>query len=463
MQYVLYIEKECYMSENLSTTKPRDSFKSNLGFVLATAGSAVGLGNLWRFPYMTGTSGGGAFVLVYLIIMVVVGVSLLLVEFTVGRHGKANAVDSYKKIHPAMQWVGYLGFFSAFIFLSYFSVVGGWTIHYSIKSITGLVSLSPDEMGGVFGAFIGNPGLPLLYHLLFMAATVFIIAKGISGGIEKYTKILMPALFVMMLALLLRAVTLPGAVEGIKWYLTPDFSKITAGTWVAALGQVFFSLSVGMSGMVTYASYLNKKENLIKTALQVSLTDTLVAILAGFMIFPAVFAFSMEPSQGVGLLFVSLPAVFSQMPAGGLFSFIFYVLVFIAALTSSISILEMPVSYIIEKKQVSRVKAALIVGGISFILGIAVSFSFGIWGNFQVFGMNIFGLFDYFGSNISLPLGALGGAIAVGWFWKKKGAVAEVSNDGQLNNTLSVGWFNLVKWIIPIFIFIVFIASIGIL
>jgi len=452
------------MSDNLSNSSTRDSFKSNLGFVLATAGSAVGLGNLWRFPFMAGSSGGGAFVLVYLIIMVVVGVSLLLVEFSVGRHGKANAVDSYKKIHPAMQWVGYLGFFSAFIFLSYFSVVGGWTIHYAFKSVTGLLSLTADEMGGAFGGFISNPGLPLFYHLLFMAATVFIIAKGISGGIEKYTKILMPALFVMMLILLVRAVTLPGAMEGISWYLKPDFSKITGATWVAALGQVFFSLSVGMSGMVTYASYLKRKENLARTALQVSLTDTLVAILAGFMIFPAVFAFGMEPGAGPGLLFITLPAVFAQMPLGPLFSLIFFVLVFIAALTSSISILEMPVAYIIEKKNVSRPKAALLVGAIAFVMGIAVSFSFGIWGGFKIFGMDIFTLFDYFGSNISLPLGALGGSIAVGWFWKKKGAVDEITNNGELANTgIAHTWFFLVKWIIPVVVFVIFLSSVGIL
>ena len=265
----------------------------------------------------------------------------------------------------------------------------------------------------------------------------------------------------MILILLVRSVTLPGAMEGVAWYLKPDFSKINGGTWVAALGQVFFSLSVGMSGMVTYASYLKKKENLIKTAIQVSLTDTLVAILAGFMIFPAVFAFGMEPSQGVGLLFISLPAVFAQMPLGPVFSFIFYVLVFVAALTSAISILEMPVAYIIEKKKVARPKAALIVGGISFVLGIAVSFSFGIWGSFQIFGMNIFGLFDYFGSNISLPLGALGASIAVGWFWKKQGAVAEVSNNGELGLTVANLWFALVKWVVPVFIFIIFLKSVG--
>jgi NSS family neurotransmitter:Na+ symporter len=240
------------------------------------------------------------------------------VEFTVGRSGKANAVDSYRKISPKMVWIGYLGFFSAFIFLSYFSVVGGWTIHYALSSLTGLFKLGADEMGGFFGDFIGNPVIPLIYHLIFMSATVYIIASGIEHGIEKWSKILMPALFVMMLILVVRSLTLPGAIAGVGWYLKPDFSKINLSVIVAALGQVFFSLSVGMSGMVTYASYLKRKDNLPKTALQVSLTDTAVALVAGFMIFPAIFAFGMEPGQGVGLMFITLPALFSQMPLGAL-------------------------------------------------------------------------------------------------------------------------------------------------
>ncbi|MGC9313197.1 MAG: sodium-dependent transporter [Sediminispirochaetaceae bacterium] len=453
------------MADSQLNEAKRGNFTSSIGFVLATAGSAVGLGNLWRFPYMTGTMGGGAFVLVYLLIMVVVGVSLLLVEFTVGRSGKANAVDSYRKISPKMVWIGYLGFFSAFIFLSYFSVVGGWTIHYVLSSLTGLFKLSPDEMGGFFGGFISNPIIPLIYHLIFMSATVYIIASGIEHGIEKWSKILMPALFVMMLILVVRSLTLPGAIAGVGWYLKPDFSKINLSVIVAALGQVFFSLSVGMSGMVTYASYLKRKDNLPKTALQVSLTDTAVALVAGFMIFPAIFAFGMEPGQGVGLMFITLPTLFSQMPLGAVFSFIFFILVFIAALTSSISILEMPVAYIIEKKNMARPKAAILVGGISFVLGIAVSFSFGIWGNFTVFGQNIFGLFDYFGSNISLPLGALGASIAVGWFWNKKGATDEITNGGELAQVSGVAntWYFLVKYIIPIFIFVIFLSSIGLL
>jgi len=267
-----------------------------------------------------------------------------------------------------------------------------------------------------------------------------------------------------MLILVVRALTLPGALAGVGWYLKPDFSKITLGTIVAALGQVFFSLSVGMSGMVTYASYLKRKDNLPKTALQVSLTDTVIALIAGFMIFPAIFAFGFEPGQGVGLLFITLPAIFSQMPIGAVFSFIFFVLVFVAALTSSISILEMPVAYIIEKKGMPRPKAAILVGGISFVLGIAVSFSFGIWGSFTIFGQNIFGLFDYFGSNISLPLGALGASIAVGWFWNKKGATDEITNGGELAvGGIANTWYFLVRYIIPIFIFVIFLSSIGLL
>jgi len=453
------------MGDKKSNRSSRGIFTSSFGFVLAAAGSAVGLGNVWRFPYMTGTNGGGAFILLYLLITVIIGVSLLLVEFSVGRHGKANAVDSYKTISPGLGWIGWLGFISAFIFLSYFSVVGGWTIYYTIKSLTGLYKLSADNMGGAFGGFIGNPGLPLVYHLLFMAFTVYIIARGVEKGIEKWTKVLMPILFIMIIILVIWGLTLKGAMAGVAWYLKPDFSKITLGTIVAAVGQVFFSLSVGMAGMVTYASYLNRKNNLTKTAIQVSLTNASVSLLAGFMIFPAIFAFNMKPNQGVGLMFITMPALFSHISVGWLLSFIFFALVFIAALTSAISILEMPVAILIEKKKMSRPRAALLVGGISFILGIAVSFSFGIWGDFTVFGKNIFGLFDYFGSNISLPLGGLGASIAVGWYWKKQGAIGELTNNGELMQVQGIAniWFFTVRYIIPIFIFLIFLTSLGLL
>jgi NSS family neurotransmitter:Na+ symporter len=318
-------------------------------------------------------------------------------------------------------------------------------------------------MGNFFGAFISDPVKPLIYHGIFMLLTIFIIAKGISQGIEKYTKVMMPMLFVLLMILVVRAVTLPGAWEGIKWYLTPDISKITGGVWIAALGQVFFSLSVGMSGMVTYASYLKKNENLVKTSIIVSLMDTAVAILAGLIIFPAVFSFGLEPGAGPGLVFITLPAVFAQMPMGAIFSFMFFVLLGIACLTSSISILEMPVSYLIEKRSMSRLNASLFVGAIAYVLGIAVSFSFGIWGDVTFFGKGIFDLFDYFGSNISLPLGGLAAAILVGWFWGEKNAVAEVTNSGELNLKFVKFWFPVVKYVVPVVIILIFLSNLGIL
>jgi len=300
---------------------------------------------------------------------------------------KQIAIESYAKIRKDAKWIGFLGFFSAFIFLSYYSVVSGWTVYYSIQSFFGLNGLAPDQIGNFFGAFISDPVKPLMYHAIFMALTVGIIIKGISQGIEKSTKIMMPMLFVLLIILVIRALTLPGAWEGSQIGIsTPNLSKITGGVWIAALGQVFFSMSVGMSGMVTYASYLGKHENLPKTSIIVALMDTSVALLAGLIIFPAVFSFGLEPGAGPGLVFITLPAVFAQMPLGSIFSFMFFVLLAIACLTSSISILEMPVSYLIETRKMARTKAALLVGAIAYVMGIAVSFSFGIWSDFTLFG-----------------------------------------------------------------------------
>jgi NSS family neurotransmitter:Na+ symporter len=442
----------------------RDQFRSRIGFILAAAGSAIGLGNIWRFPYMTGASGGGAFVLMYLLIVMVVGVSLLLVEFSIGRHGKANAVDSYAKIHKGFAWIGYLGVFTSFLLISYYSVVGGWTIYYTLKSATGtLTSLPADQIGNFFGGFISQPVLPLFYHLLFIFLTAWIVAKGISGGIEKYTKALMPLLFIMLLILLVRALTLPGAMKGVAWYLKPDFSKLTGSTVVAACGQVFFSLSLGLSGMVTYASYLSKDDNLISSSFVVAMTDTLIAIIAGFVIFPTIFAFGGDPSGGPGLVFISLPQIFTKMPMGAFFAFIFFLLLVIAALTSSISIMEVCITFFVEKVKWSRLKASVFYGTVCFLLGIPVSLSFGMWGDVKILGKGIFDLFDYFCSNISLPLSGLACAILVGWFWGKEKALAEVTNDGRIQSNVAGLWFFTVKYVIPIVVGIIFLQAIGVL
>jgi len=444
-------------------TASRGGFTSKSGFILAAAGSAVGLGNIWRFPYMTGINGGGAFVLIYVICLCLIGVPLLLVEFSVGRHGKANAIDSYAKINEKVKFIGYIGLFSSPMFLSYYSVVSGWTIYYTVRSFTGLRNVPADVMGDFFGSFISNPTLPLLFLAIFIFLTVYIVANGVSDGIEKYSKILMPILFIFIVILVIRSATLSGFKQGIAWYLTPDFSKITPAVIVAACGQIFFSLSVGMSGMVTYASYLKGDENLIKTAGIVSFFDALVAILAGLVIFPAVFTYGFEPGAGPSLVFITLPAVFNAMPFGSFFAFIFFALLIVANLTSSISILEMPVAYLIEKKGFTRPKAAIFIGVIGFILGIAVSLGFGVWSGVTFFGgMSIFDVMDYLGSNVILPFCGLAAAVAVGWVWNK-GAVAEVTNGGTNSQGLGRIWIGLVRYLVPILMAIIFMGQIGII
>jgi NSS family neurotransmitter:Na+ symporter len=451
-------------NENASgnSLRNRGGFTSNVGFILAAAGSAIGLGNIWRFPYMTGTNGGSAFVLLYVIAVVVIGVSLLLVEFTIGRYGKANAVDSYGKINPKLKFIGRIGFFSSPMFLSYYSVLSGWIIYYTIRSLTGLTNVPIDGMGGFFMNFISQPGLPLLFHAIFSAMTVYIIARGVSNGIERWSKILMPILFILLLVLVIRSLTLPGAAEGIAWFLNPDFSKLSGAVLVAAVGQIFFSLSVGMSGMITYASYLKGNENLVRTAGIVAFFDTLVAILAGLVIFPAVFTYGMEPGAGVGLIFITLPAVFASMPFGSFFGFLFFALLIVANLTSSISILEMPTAYLIEKKNFTRPRAAIFIGGIAFVLGIAVSFGYGIWSHITLGEMTILDVFDYLGSNIILPLCGLLSAIVVGWIWKNRGAVEEVTNGGAINRKTAPIWYSIVKFVIPVLIILIFLSVIGV-
>lgn len=447
--------------KNDSLNKSRGGFTSR-GFILAAAGSAIGLGNIWRFPYMAGTNGGAAFVLVYVIAMAVIGVSLLLVEFNIGRHGRANAIDSYSKISSKFKFIGYIGFFSAPIFLSYYSVLSGWTVYYTLKSAAGLTHVPAAGLGDFFFGFVSSTWPPLLFHLLFSAMTIYIIAKGVSNGIERWSKILMPVLFILILALVARSLTLSGAADGLRWFLAPDFSKITWKVVIAAIGQIFFSLSVGMSGMLTYASYLNGDENLVKTAGVVSFFDMLVALLAGLMIFPAVFTYGMEPTSGVGLIFITLPAVFSAMPLGSLFSVAFFALLVVANLTSSISILEMPVAYLIERKKISRPKAAIIVGGLGFLLGVAVSLGYGAWSFISINEMSILDIFDYLGSNIILPLCGLLSAVVVGWFWRE-GAIQEVTNNYTINTWVAPVWHGIVKFVVPALLVLVFLSLIKVI
>jgi NSS family neurotransmitter:Na+ symporter len=340
----------------------REQWGSRIGFIFAAAGSAIGLGNIWRFPTRVGENGGGAFVLIYLLIMFAIGIPVMISEFVVGRKGQKNIVGSFTSIKKTPLWygVGFMGVLSGFLILSFYSVIAGWGVSYIFKFITGTFSGNVDTES-IFVGLVTNSTQPLFWHLVFMAMTTFIVLKGIGDGIEKYSKMLMPALLSLLVLLAIRALTLDGAWEGVVWYLKPDFSEIKADTILASLGQVFFSLSLGMGAMVTYGSYLSKKEDIPGNAVLISLADLLIAILAGFIIIPAVFAFGLEPGAGAGLVFMTLPAVFGAMPFGNFFGFLFFVLLTIAALTSAISLLEVVVAYFIDEVKWDRKKAALIV------------------------------------------------------------------------------------------------------
>ena len=353
----------------------RDQWGSKFGFIMAAAGSAVGLGNIWRFPYMTGENGGGAFVLIYVLCVILIGVPLLFTEMGLGRLSGSSTVGAFKKTKANKFWMisPILALSVSFFVLTYYAVIGGWAVGYIFATV---FKINID-----FAAFIANPSIVLPLFGVFMLLTIVIILGGISGGIEKASKILMPLLFVLLILVSIRSLTLDGAMKGVRFYLVPDFSKVTGDTFLKALGQAFFSMSIGWGILITYGSYLPKKMSIVSSALWVGLMDTMVALLAGFMIFPAVFAFGMEPDEGPTLVFKVLPTIFAQMPMGNLIGGLFFLLLSVAALTSSISILEVPSSYFMDEKKWDRKKAAWVVGILAFVVGIPSALS-AIDGNF---------------------------------------------------------------------------------
>lgn len=445
----------------------REQWGSRFGFVLATAGSAVGLGNIMKFPYMTGKNGGAAFLIVYIIVMLVVGVSMLMCDFLIGRNGKANAVTSYRKLlgNNKFTWMGYLGIFSAMLALSYYAVFGGWMLYYIINSFGELAHISPDAVGSFFGNFTGSVWGPLIGTLIFLLLTMLIVMRGVKNGIERASKVMMPALLIILVVLIFRAVTLPGAGEGIKFYLKPDFSAINFGVIAAAVGQVFFSLNVGTTGMVNYGSYLSDDENVPKSTAYIVFTDFAVAFFAGLIVIPSAFAFGIDPGAGPALLFVTMPSLFAQLPAGGFFCFLFFILLLFASLTSSVSILEIFVPYVTETfpKKFNRKSASVLGSIICMILAIPVSFSFGIWADVRIFGMDIFSLYDNFICIIAYPLIALCTAFIVGWIWGKKNAMNAITNNGTIKSRVCDVWYFLVKYICPILLLVVILTGFGII
>ena len=453
------------------TKKERGNFGSKLGVILASAGSAVGLGNIWRFPYETGNHGGAAFILIYLGCILLLGLPIMIAEFLIGRHSQANTARAYQILAPGTQWrwVGRMGVLAGFLILGYYSVVAGWTLEYIFEAVSNsFAGKTPAEFISSFQSFSSNPWRPALWLTLFLLATHFIIVKGVEKGIEKSSKIMMPTLFIIILILVGCSVTLPGAGKGIEFLLKPDFSKVDGNVFLGAMGQAFFSLSLGMGCLCTYASYFSKNTNLTRTAFSVGIIDTFVAVLAGFIIFPAAFSVGIQPDAGPSLIFITLPNVFQQAFSGipilaYIFSVMFYVLLALAALTSTISLHEVVTAYLHEEFNFTRGKAARLVTTGCILLGILCSLSLGVTKEFTIFGLGMFDLFDIVTAKLMLPLGGLLISIFTGWYLDKKLVWSEITNNG----TLKVPTYKLIifilKYVAPIAISVIFINELGLL
>lgn len=438
----------------------RDKWSSKLGFILAAAGSAVGLGNLWKFPYSASTNGGGAFVAIYIAFLIIIGCPLMLAGITLGRKTQLSVFGAYKSINKNWSFVGTLGVICGFFILAFYSTVGGWVLYYLKNALLGGLNITdPNVLGEIFNSLMNSPVELILYQFIFMALTVSIVLKGISGGIEKASKVMMPALFIMLIIVAIRSLTLEGSIEGLKFLFVPDFSKINMEVIINALGQMFFSLSVGMGTMVTYGSYLDKKENILNTGVIVPALDTAVALIAGIAIIPAVFALGFEATEGPGLMFITLPAVFASMPMGSIFNIAFFLLVVFASLTSSISMLEVAVSYFVDEKQKSRVPTTLIIGLVIFALGIPASLSMGVWQDVGILGnLGFFDVYDKLTSNILLPTGAFLLCIFTGWIFKTEEAIKEIESSGVKFKLASM-WSVLIKYVVPVGVLIILINS----
>lgn len=412
----------------------RGKWSSSIGFVLAAAGSAIGIGNIWRFPYMTGKYGGAAFLFVYLAAVVLLGMPVLIAEIAMGRATGKNPVGAFAELRPKTPWklVGYLGVIAGVMILSYYSLISGWTLGYFFKTLAGgLKGVETATTPAIFAAFARDFRLQTLLLAAFLSLTAYIVAKGIASGIEKACKILMPVLFVIMLILLGRSLTLPGAAKGIEFYLKPDFSQLTPRVIIDAMGQAFFSLSLGMGAMITYGSYLKKDENIPASAGWVAFLDTITAVMAGFIIFPALAAYGMSPEGGHPLVFHILPVIFDKMPLGAVFGMLFFLLLGVAALASTVSLLEVAAAYLIDEKKWSRRKAVWTAAALSFAIGIPSILSFGgvkFFRKLPLLGVSFFEMMDYVWGTLALSVGALFIALFVGYVWKSASALREIEH-----------------------------------
>ena len=441
-------------------------FNSKVGSILALAGSAVGLGNIWRFPYMVSEYGGAAFILIYIVCIVLVSLPIMVSEFIVGRRSRRGAFDAVRTLCPEAPWkhYGVLAVFIPFATLCYYIVIGGWTVGYLLRSAAGgfAPGMDPALIEEGFGAFVSSPWMPLVSTFLFLLLTFGVIMMGVEKGIEKCSKVMMPMLFVIMILIAVRTLTLPGAGGGVDYLLRPDFSKISPEVFLRAMGQSFYSLSIGMGIMITYSSYLPSKSSLLKSAVSTVTADFLFALIAGVAIIPALFAFGMPTSQGTGLVFKTLPVVFTMMPLGSVVAVIFFFAVLLAALTSSMSLFEVPVGWLIESRHLSRRKACVIVLLSSAAIGTLCTLSFGPLAGIHIGNLGIFDAFDYTIGNYLMPFAGLVLVIFVGWKMKRKDKMNELFGDAASPSQTAVfKCFDfLIKFVSPAAIILIFLSGI---
>lgn len=462
------------------STSIHGEWSSQLVFVLAATGSAVGLGNIWKFPYITGEYGGGAFVLVYLACILLVGLPVMIAEVLLGRQGRQSPINTMRKlaadlnVSPAWSWLGWLGVLTGFLILSFYSVIAGWALAYIFEAFSGSFSnASAAEIGEIFEGLIASPSQLMLYHTIFMLMTTFIVVRGVKQGIEKAVILLMPALFILLLIMVGYAISEGAFEQGMRFLFAPDFKavfydcssggecQLTAEPLLVALGHSFFTLSLGMGAIMVYGSYMPSHVSITRAVVLIVTADTLVALLAGMAIFPLVFANGLEPGSGPGLIFQTLPIAFGHMPGGAIVGGLFFLLLVFAALSSSISLIEPAVAYLVENRNWSRPVAATAIGTICWLLGIGTVLSFNIWSgdSYQLFGKTFFDLVDYLTANIMLPLGGLLIAIFVGWVSKQHLAEAELSTARVF---FSIWWF-VIRFIAPVGIFLIFLNAVGLL
>lgn len=433
----------------------RSSFSGNIGFILAAAGSAVGLGNLWRFPYLAAQYGGGIFLLVYLLLVFTFGFSLLILEIAIGRKTKVSSITAYEKLNKKFGWMGILSLLVPVLILPYYSVIGGWVIKYMTVYLTGQGTAAADS--AYFGGFIGQTASPLFMFFLFITITTVVVAFGVEKGVERVSKFMMPILILITIGIAIFVATIPGAGEGIKYYLLPDFSKFSFKTLCAAMGQLFYSLSIAMGIMIAYGSYVKDDINLNKSVTHIQIFDTLVAVLSGMMIVPAVYIFSGEEglaTGGAGLMFKTLPMVFDSMPMGNFIGGLFFVLVFLAALTSSISLMEAIVSMFMDKFKLTRIKAVVFVYASTLILGVPSALGYGIWSHITVLGMDFLTFFDYISNSVMMPILAIATCVLAGWFINLKDIEDEITKNGEEFKRRNV-FRVMIKYVAPVFLFII--------